>query len=236
MPQSDVPGEKTSPTQPFPTKPPAYARNYLKVPDDLIDFTPELRAQALERAEAIQVGDRRRSRRRSSATSTASSARIGAGTATNWPGSAADPETHIVYRAGGQHGRRARSLVAPPPGFSDIRYVSGHRRTAVPRGARTRRLLRGRCAAAADRRRRRRRRPPARPRQSAGDRRRRPDRARAADRQAAVRRALGDQSRSRRADVAGAARRHAGQHPQSSRAEGHEHSEDRPGRARRASG
>src|SRR5437763_732252 len=48
VPQSDVPGEKTSPTQPFPTKPPAYARNFLKVPDDLIDFTPDLRAQALE--------------------------------------------------------------------------------------------------------------------------------------------------------------------------------------------
>ena len=48
VPQSDVPGEKTSPTQPFPTKPPAYARNYLKVPDDLIDFTPEMRAQALK--------------------------------------------------------------------------------------------------------------------------------------------------------------------------------------------
>ena len=49
VPQSNVPGEKLSPTQPFVTKPPAYARNYLKVPDDLIDFTPELRAQALER-------------------------------------------------------------------------------------------------------------------------------------------------------------------------------------------
>jgi hypothetical protein len=44
--QSDVPYEKTSPTQPFPTKPPAYSRNVLHVPDDLIDFTPELRAQA----------------------------------------------------------------------------------------------------------------------------------------------------------------------------------------------
>ena len=48
VPQSDVPGEKTSPTQPHPTKPPAYARNYMRVPDDLIDFTPELRQQALE--------------------------------------------------------------------------------------------------------------------------------------------------------------------------------------------
>ena len=45
VPQSDVPGEKTSPTQPHVTKPPAYARNFLKVPDDVIDFTPEMRAQ-----------------------------------------------------------------------------------------------------------------------------------------------------------------------------------------------
>src|SRR5215468_528684 len=43
VPQSDVPGEKTSPTQPFPSKPPAYARQYVKIPDDLVDFTPELR-------------------------------------------------------------------------------------------------------------------------------------------------------------------------------------------------
>ena len=34
VPQSDVPGEKLSPTQPFPTKPPAYARNFVKTPDD----------------------------------------------------------------------------------------------------------------------------------------------------------------------------------------------------------
>ena len=65
VPASDVAGEKTSPTQPIPSKPPAYGRNFLRVPDDVIDFTPELRAQA------------------------------------------------------------SRSLVAPPPGFSDIRYVAG---------------------------------------------------------------------------------------------------------------
>ena len=35
VPQSAVPGEKTSPTQPFPTKPPAYARNFLDIPDGL---------------------------------------------------------------------------------------------------------------------------------------------------------------------------------------------------------
>ena len=47
VPASDVPGEKAWPTQPFPTKPPMYARAFLKK-DDLIDFTPEMRAQALE--------------------------------------------------------------------------------------------------------------------------------------------------------------------------------------------
>src|SRR6202008_3544842 len=46
VPQSDVPDEKTSPTQPFPTTPPAYARNFLRIPDARIDFTPEMRAQA----------------------------------------------------------------------------------------------------------------------------------------------------------------------------------------------
>src|SRR5262252_7304701 len=56
VPQSDVPGEKTSPTQPFPTKPPAYARNWLKVPDDLIDFTPEMRAQARDNIARYKTG------------------------------------------------------------------------------------------------------------------------------------------------------------------------------------
>jgi quinoprotein glucose dehydrogenase len=48
VPQSDVPGERTSATQPFPPDALQYARNYLKVPDDLIDFTPELRQKALD--------------------------------------------------------------------------------------------------------------------------------------------------------------------------------------------
>ena len=49
---------------------------------------------------------------------------IGAGTATNWPGSAYDPETHTVFAQAGNV-VSARSLVAPPQTFSDIRYVEG---------------------------------------------------------------------------------------------------------------
>jgi len=47
VPQSAVPGEKTSKTQPFPTKPAAFERQGLQ-DDDVIDFTPELRAQAFD--------------------------------------------------------------------------------------------------------------------------------------------------------------------------------------------
>ncbi len=125
VPQSDVPGEKLSPTQPFPSKPPAYARNYLKVPDDLIDFTPELRAQALERLKKYKYEP---SPFAPPILGNANGPLYGAlvaSTATNWPGSAADPETHVVYAQAGNMAVGARSLVAPPKGFSDIGYMSG---------------------------------------------------------------------------------------------------------------
>src|SRR5881397_2577852 len=54
-PKGDVPGEWYSPTQPFPTKPPAYARQAVTV-DSLIDFTPALRAQALQNVENLKMG------------------------------------------------------------------------------------------------------------------------------------------------------------------------------------
>ena len=74
VPASDVPGEKAAPTQPIPMdahgKPFVYGRAYMHVPDDVIDFTPELRAEALEnlkryRARELTVrpaGARRRER------------------------------------------------------------------------------------------------------------------------------------------------------------------------------
>jgi glucose dehydrogenase len=55
VPQTDVPGEWTSPTQPFPTKPAPYEMQGLSV-DDLIDFTPALRAEALEITSHYRLG------------------------------------------------------------------------------------------------------------------------------------------------------------------------------------
>ncbi len=97
VPQSDVPGEWTSPTQPFPTKPPAFERQGI-LEDDLIDFTPELRAEALRVVEdyrlgplytppsVIEPGGNR-----------GTLALPSAGGGVNWPGGAVDPEADILF-------------------------------------------------------------------------------------------------------------------------------------------
>jgi quinoprotein glucose dehydrogenase len=55
VPQSIVPGERTSATQPFPTKPPPFDLQGI-TEDDLIDFTPALRAEALEAVSSLVLG------------------------------------------------------------------------------------------------------------------------------------------------------------------------------------
>src|SRR5262245_1541228 len=51
----NVPGETYSPTQPIPSKPPAYSRNGVSV-DDLIDFTSELHERARQIASKYHLG------------------------------------------------------------------------------------------------------------------------------------------------------------------------------------
>ena len=55
MEASDVPGERLSPSQPFPTKPPPVDRQGVSI-DDLIDFTPDLRAAAVELVSHYRIG------------------------------------------------------------------------------------------------------------------------------------------------------------------------------------
>ena len=81
----------------------------LAVPDDLIDFTPELRAQALANMErykwgggASRTAGRCTTRRSSARERQAGAMNIGNATGgTNWPGGGFDPETHIVYAPAG---------------------------------------------------------------------------------------------------------------------------------------
>ncbi len=126
VPRGDVPGETYSPTQPIPTKPPAYARNFVNIPDDIIDFTPELRAKGLKQLERYKPGPLFTPPILGSSTGILGALNVGnLGGGTNWPGGGYDPETHIVYAPASNAGIGSHSLVTPPKGFSDIRYVRG---------------------------------------------------------------------------------------------------------------
>ncbi len=127
VPQSDVPGEKTSPTQPHPTKPAPFDRQGFSE-DDVIDFTPELRAQTLELLQNYRMG-----------TLFAPPSLVdgpdgmlgtlmmprdtGGG---NWEGGAVDPETGILY-VGSVTNPMVLGLRVPGTGDSDLSYWSGGR-------------------------------------------------------------------------------------------------------------
>jgi quinoprotein glucose dehydrogenase len=55
VPPSDVPGERASPTQPVPTWPRPFSRQGV-TEADLVDFTPELKAMALEAVRGYRLG------------------------------------------------------------------------------------------------------------------------------------------------------------------------------------
>jgi quinoprotein glucose dehydrogenase len=124
VPQGDVPGEWYSPTQPFPTKPPAYDRQGFVI-DDLIDFTPALRAEAEQKVKLYKLGPIFTPpvvSKREGPLATLTLASAGGGT--NWAGGSYDPETHIVY-VFSQKSLSTLGLVPPEPGTSDMNFVQG---------------------------------------------------------------------------------------------------------------
>jgi quinoprotein glucose dehydrogenase len=125
VPKGDVPGEWYSPTQPFPTKPPVYARQAV-TEDDLIDFTPDLRAQALKAIEPFKNGPIFNPPVVSKLGGPLAGLTIGTTNGgTNWPGGGYDPETHTVYAPASNASVTPIGLIEPPEGFSDIKYVLG---------------------------------------------------------------------------------------------------------------
>ncbi len=92
-----IPGERLSPTQPFPTKPPAFERQGLST-EDLVDFTPAIHAEAVEILDnytygplftppsvSVPGGNR------------GTILRPSAGGGANWMGAAVDPESAVIY-------------------------------------------------------------------------------------------------------------------------------------------
>jgi quinoprotein glucose dehydrogenase len=97
VPQSTMAHEKTSATQPFVTKPPAYARVYL-AESDVIDFTPELRAQALKNLKLFRWEPTPYVPPTGPESKLLGSINIGnTNGGTNWPGAGFDVETGIFY-------------------------------------------------------------------------------------------------------------------------------------------
>ncbi|MBZ5604128.1 MAG: pyrroloquinoline quinone-dependent dehydrogenase [Acidobacteriia bacterium] len=130
VPQSDTPGEKTSATQPFVTKPPAFDRQGTSE-DDLIDFTPELHAEAVKLVSRYKLGPIFTPPAMSKldgplATLYAPGPLGGA----NWPGGSFDPETHKLY-VFSQAGVGVYGLINDPK-VSDMNFVQGIARAPAP--------------------------------------------------------------------------------------------------------
>jgi quinoprotein glucose dehydrogenase len=123
--KGDVPGEWYSPTQPIPTKPPAYDRNGISV-DDLIDFTPELRAEALNLIKRYKIGPIFTPPSLSKAEGPLATLTLGTNNGgTNWAGGSYDPETHILYVSSCSSCVIPIGIVPVPPGDWDMGYLGG---------------------------------------------------------------------------------------------------------------
>lgn len=116
VPQTRVPGERTSPTQPFPTRPAPFEPQGIS-DATLIDFTPELRAQAVELIAGVDYGP----------LYTPPSERgviifPGYSGGATWTGAAVDPDTGVMYIPSFSVPRFVR-LRQPDPGESDFGYI-----------------------------------------------------------------------------------------------------------------
>jgi quinoprotein glucose dehydrogenase len=139
VPKGDVPGEWYSPTQPFPTKPPAFEHQGVAIAD-LIDFTPELRAEAVKLVSKYRIGPLFTPPSLSTLDGTLGSITSPGSTGgANWPGGSYDPETHKLYVYSQEAIALLGMVPTPGPKFSDMEYVQGvagrEPRNSTPMGA-----------------------------------------------------------------------------------------------------
>ena len=132
---SDVPGERASETQPFPTKPPAFDRQGLTI-DDLIDFTPELRQEAISIVEQHRYGPMFTppSLAGEGDESTKGTINVpGYIGGANWEGAGADPETGILYVASATIPSLS-GMVEPQSSDATLNYVRDVTTRVGPQG------------------------------------------------------------------------------------------------------
>lgn len=122
VPPTDMPGEEVWPTQPFPTKPPAFERQGVS-PDDVIDFTPELHAKGLEILKHYRIGPLFTPQSLYERGGTRGTIQMpGTTGGANWSGSGADPETGYLY-VPSRTSPTMMVLTAGKASFSNLGYV-----------------------------------------------------------------------------------------------------------------
>ena len=94
--KGDVPGEWYSPTQPIPSAPPPFCKQGTSV-DDLVDWTPEIKARALEIASHYHLGPLYDPPPLVNDKIFGMLNLPGLQGGINWPGASYDPETHMLY-------------------------------------------------------------------------------------------------------------------------------------------
>ena len=93
--------------------------------EDLIDFTPALHAEAVERVSHYKLGPIFTPPVLSKASGPIGTLALATSQGgTNWPGGSYDPETHIFY-VFSQRALSTLALVPPEPGMSDMNFIQG---------------------------------------------------------------------------------------------------------------
>jgi quinoprotein glucose dehydrogenase len=91
VPQTDVPGEQTARTQPFPTKPPAFVPQGVQL-EDAFDLTPAMKSAAQAAMKRFRIGPIY-----TPPSEEGTLTRPSAGGGANWGGAALDPESGMLF-------------------------------------------------------------------------------------------------------------------------------------------
>ncbi len=130
VPQSMIPGEKTSLTQPFPTKPAPFDEQ--EINDDLlIDFTPEIKQKAIEIAKNYHYGSLYTPISTPELPDKLGTLMLPGPTGgANWQGAVLDPGSNFMYVSSTTLPRPLAMYTEPD--VSDMDYVAGFAKSVVP--------------------------------------------------------------------------------------------------------